>query len=314
MPSSTDPPTADVATEASHAAHGELDRYDTARLVAAFVDDQDGALAAVRAAMPALARAVDLGAPRLAAGGRLVHAGAGTSGRLGVLDGVELGPTFSWPAERAPALVAGGPAALLRAVEDAEDDADAGRAALTALGPAREDVVVVTSASGATPWALAVAGAAREAGALVIGLANNAGAPLLRAVDVAVLLETGPEVIAGSTRLKAGTAQKIALNTLSSALMVRLNKVHGSLMVDLRATNAKLRLRALAITMRASGADEAAASAMLARCGGQVKTAVVALLAGCEPAQAQARLEAARGSVRDAVAAAGAAGAEGASR
>jgi N-acetylmuramic acid 6-phosphate etherase len=289
-------------TELPHAAHPELDRYDTARLVAAFVDDQDGALAAVRAASPALVRAVERAAPRLADGGRLMYAGAGTSGRLGVLDSVELLPTFSWPRERAPSLIAGGPPAMLRPVEDAEDDAAQGRAELAALRPTARDVAIVISASGTTPYALGAAAAARDAGALTIGIANNAGAPLLALVEIPILLDTGPEVISGSTRLKAGTAQKIALNTLSSALMVRLHKVHGNLMLDLLATNAKLRRRALALTVRASGTDEVRAAAMLARCDGQVKTAVVALLAGCEPTEARARLERAQGSVRDAVA------------
>jgi N-acetylmuramic acid 6-phosphate etherase len=286
-----------LATETPHAAHAGLDGYDTAALVQAFVADQALAAQAVAAAAPALAAAVDAAVPRLRAGGRLLYAGAGTSGRLGVLDSVELHPTFSWPLERAQALLAGGLGAMFQAVEGAEDDAAQGAADLAALGPTAQDVVICIAASGSTPYVLGAARAARAAGALSIGLANNPGAPLLAAVDAPLLLDTGPEVISGSTRLKAGTAQKIALNTFSSACMVRLHKTWGPLMVDLRATNTKLQRRALALTMRATGADEAAARAALAACGGHVKTAIVMLLAGVDAAAAARRLAAADGSV-----------------
>ncbi len=288
-------------TESPNAAHASLDLYPTARLVGVLVDDQAAAADAVRAAAPRLVRAVELAVPRLAAGGRLLYAGAGTSGRLGVLDSVELLPTFSWPRDRAPSLIAGGASAMLQAVENAEDREDRGHAELSALRPGPDDVAILLSASGTTPYVLGALDAARAAGALTIAMANNPGTPLLQRAEIPILLDTGPEVISGSTRLKAGTAQKIALNTLSSAVMVRLHKVYGNLMVDLHATNEKLRRRALALTMRASGAQAAPAADMLARCDGQVKTAVVALLAGCEPAQARERLARAQGSVRDAL-------------
>lgn len=291
------PPPSPLNTEQPHPAHAALDRYDTAALVDALAADQAGAAAAVRAAGPALAQAVDAAAPRLAAGGRLVYVGAGTSGRLGLLDSVELNPTFSWPHGRAVALLAGGERALFVAVEGAEDSAEGGAADVQRAGVGAQDVVLVLAASGATPYAVAAAQAARAAGALTVGFANNPGAPLLAACEVGVLLDTGPELISGSTRLKAGTAQKIALNTFSSAVMVRLHKVYGNLMVDLRATNAKLRRRALALTVRASGADEAAAQAALDACGQHVKTAVVMLKAGVDAATAAARLEKAQGSV-----------------
>jgi N-acetylmuramic acid 6-phosphate etherase len=288
-------------TEQPHPDHPALDTYDSAALVRAFAADQALAAQAVQAAAPALAAAVDAAVPRLEAGGRLVYVGAGTSGRLGLLDSVELHPTFSWPPARALALLAGGEGAVRRAVEGAEDDAPQGAADLRALAVGAADVVLLIAASGRTPYALGAAAAAREAGALTVGFANNPGAALLAACDIGVFLDTGPEVISGSTRLKAGTAQKIALNTFSSSVMVRLHKVHGNLMVDLRATNAKLQARALRLAMLASGADEAAAGAALAAAGGSVKTAIVMLVAGVDAAEAGRRLDAAAGSVRGAL-------------
>lgn len=289
------------ATEAPHPAHAELDGYDTPALVQAFVADQTEAAAAVARAAPALAQAVDAALPRLQAGGRLVYAGAGTSGRLGVLDSVELLPTFSWPRERACALLAGGAGAMFVAVEGAEDDRAQGAADLAALAPTPQDVVLLVAASGSTPYALGAAEAARAAGALTVAVVNNPGSALAAAAGIAVVLDTGPEVISGSTRLKAGTAQKIALNSFSSSVMVRLNKTYGPLMVDLRATNAKLERRALALTVLASGADETAARAALAACGRRVKTAIVMLRRGVDAAGAEALLAAAGGSVRRAL-------------
>lgn len=289
------------ATEEPHPAHAALDGYDTPALVAAFVADQAVAAMAVQAAAPALARAVDAAVPRLQAGGRLIYVGAGTSGRLGLLDSVELLPTFGWPTERAPALLAGGRGAMFVAVEGAEDDGAQGAADLAALRPTAHDVVLLIAASGSTPYALGACAAARAAGALTLGIVNNAGAPLAAAAEIGVVLDTGPEVISGSTRLKAGTAQKIALNTFSSSVMVRLHKTYGHLMVDLRATNAKLRRRALALTCRASGADEAAAAAALDAAGQRVKTAIVMLRASLDAAAADARLDAHAGSVRRAL-------------
>jgi N-acetylmuramic acid 6-phosphate etherase len=289
-------------TEQPHPAHARLDTYDTAALVQAFVADQALAAQAVQAAAADLARAVDAAVPRLRAGGRIVTVGAGTSGRLGVLDSVELGPTFSWPRERAPALLAGGEPAMFVAFEGAEDDREQGAAELRALAPTPHDVVLALSASGGTPYALGAAQAARAAGALTVGIVNNAGAALAAACEIGIVLDTGAEVISGSTRLKAGTAQKIALNTFSSAVMVRLHKTYGNLMVDLRASNAKLQQRALALTVRASGAGEDAARAALAASGMQVKVAIVMLEAGVDAAEARQRLAAADGSVQRALA------------
>jgi N-acetylmuramic acid 6-phosphate etherase len=286
-----------LSTEQPHPGHPQLDRYDTAALVDALVGDQAQAARAVRGAGAALARAVAAAALRLAAGGRIVYIGAGTSGRLGLLDSVELNPTFSWPRERSPALLAGGERALFVAVEGAEDNREQAAADVQAAGVNAQDVVLVIAASGTTPYAVAAAIAARTAGALTIGIANNPGTPLLAACEIAVLLDTGPELISGSTRLKAGTAQKIALNTFSTAVMVRLHKVYGNLMVDLRATNAKLVQRALRLTVTATGADEETARAALAACGSRVKVAIVMLKAGVDAAEAERRLDASQGSI-----------------
>jgi N-acetylmuramic acid 6-phosphate etherase len=290
-----------LKTETPSPQHPLLDQYPVPELVAAFVDDQFNAVQAVRNAVPRIARAVEAAVPRIEAGGRLLYVGAGTSGRLGVLDSVELYPTFSWPHERAVALLAGGESAMFVAVEGAEDDYDQGGRAMAAVQPGERDVVLLLAASGATPYVLGALHTARAAGALTIGLANNAGSPLANEAEIGVTLDTGSEIISGSTRLKAGTSQKIALNTISSAIMVRLHKVYGNLMVDLKPTNAKLYARALRLTMHATGADEAAARAALEACGHHVKVAIVALRRQVPVEQAEALLARAGGSLRAAV-------------
>jgi len=296
-------PPAPLTTEAADARHPDLDRYETPALIAAFVDDQQGAVAAVRAAVPDLARAVDAAVPRIAAGGRLIYIGAGTSGRLGVLDSVELNPTFSWPRDRAHALMAGGDAAMYAAVEGAEDDGPQGSADLHRLGPSENDVVLLIAASGATPYVLGALQAARASGALTIAIANNPGSPLAAFAEIGITLDTGAEVISGSTRLKAGTAQKIALNTFSSALMVRLHKVYGNLMVDLRATNAKLLRRAQRLTMEATACSAMEAERTLQACDYRIKVAIVALKRRIDTRRADVLLQAHGGSVRGALAA-----------
>ena len=288
-------------TESPSTQHTELDLYATPDLVAAFVDDQLQAVQAVRAASVDLARAVDAALPRMLAGGRLIYAGAGTSGRLGVLDSVELYPTFSWPHERAIGLLAGGDTAMFKAVEGAEDDADQGARDVQSIQVGPNDVVLLIAASGSTPYVLGALQEARNAGALTIGFANNPNAPVTQQADIGITLDTGNEVVSGSTRLKAGTSQKIALNTFSSALMVRLNKVYGNLMVDLKATNAKLVRRAVALTMRAAGCDEAQARKTLLACDHHVKVAVVAIKCGVDIATARERLANAGDSVRGAL-------------
>jgi N-acetylmuramic acid 6-phosphate etherase len=290
-----------LKTETPSPQHAQLDQYSVGALVEALVDDQRQAIQAVQAATPSLVAAVEAMTPRIAAGGRLVYVGAGTSGRLGVLDSVELYPTFSWPHERAVALLAGGMNAMFEAVEGAEDDRARGASDLRLRYPNYNDVILLVAASGTTPYVLGALQAARMVGSLTIGISNNPGTPLVREADIGIVIDTGEEVISGSTRLKAGTAQKIVLNTLSSALMVRLHKVYGNLMVDLQATNAKLVERAVRLTMHATGADETAARTVLAQCHFHVKVAIVALLKQQTVEQAQQLLDLANGSVRAAL-------------
>jgi N-acetylmuramic acid 6-phosphate etherase len=281
--------------------HTDLDLYGTTDLVNALVEDQLHAVRAVRSASVKLAQAVDAAVPRMHCGGRLIYAGAGTSGRLGVLDSVELYPTFSWPRARAVGLIAGGADAMFVAAEGAEDDRAQGARDVQAVDVGPNDVVLLIAASGATPYVLGALEAAKAVGALTIGLANNPGAPVTALADMGITLDTGSEVISGSTRLKAGSAQKMALNAFSSALMVRLHKVHGNLMVDLKATNAKLVRRSIALTMRAAGCDEATARKVLEMCDHHVKVALVAIKLGCDVATARAKLDAAGDSVRKAL-------------
>ncbi|WP_038487352.1 N-acetylmuramic acid 6-phosphate etherase [Janthinobacterium agaricidamnosum] len=291
-----------LSTETPSQRHPDLDLYPANRLVDTLIGDHFDAVGAVHRAAPQITAAVTAALPRIAAGGRLIYAGAGTSGRLGVLDSVELYPTFSWPHERALAILAGGTGAMFEAVEGAEDDRQQGALDVQALLPGTNDVVILLAASGATPYVLGALHAARAAGALTIGIANNRAAPVSVEAAIGITLDTGMEVISGSTRLKAGTAQKIALNTISTALMVRLNKTYGNLMVDLKATNAKLLQRAVGLTMHATGADQATARAVLEQCGFHVKVAIVALSKKITTDQAQALLDGANGSVRMALA------------
>ena len=291
-----------LKTETPSALHTDLDLYAPRELLAAFVEDQVEAVNAVRAALPQLEAALIAALPRIQAGGRLLYAGAGTSGRLGVLDSVELPPTFGWPRDRAVALLAGGQSAMFAAVEGAEDDRALGASDIASIKPTANDVLLALAASGGTPYVLGAIEAGRAAGALTIGFANNADAPVTKSADIGVTLDTGSEIISGSTRLKAGSAQKMALNTFSSSLMVRLNKVYGNLMVDVQATNAKLVRRTVALTMRATGCDEAAARVALDASNQSVKLAIVVIKLGIAPDAARARLDAAHGSVRAALA------------
>lgn len=288
-------------TETVSTAHADLDTLSPADMARRFITEQQGAVAAALAASDQIAAAAAAAAPRLREGGRLLYFGAGTSGRLALLDAVELVPTFSWPAERAVASLAGGPGAVRQAVEGAEDDVGLAERDLLALEPTPLDVVISIAASGRTPYAMAVLRAARPLGALTIAIVNNPGAPMIGLAEHAIVLDTGAEVIAGSTRLKAGTAQKIALNTLSSCVMVQLEKVYGNLMVDLKATNAKLVVRATGLVVRLTGAEEVTAERMLKASALEVKTAAVALRCNLSPAGARARLAACAGSLRRAL-------------
>jgi N-acetylmuramic acid 6-phosphate etherase len=275
----------------------DADTWPVERALAAMLDAQMTALEAVRDALPGLARAAEAGADRLRPGGRLVYAGAGASGRLAVQDGVELHPTFGWPREHLAYLIAGGEAALVRSVEGAEDDATAAVAAVAALTLRSEDVVVAVAASGRTAFTCAIQRAARTAGALTIGLANNPRTPLLEGAEIPVLLATGPEFLAGSTRMAAGTAQKIALNLLSTQTMMALGRVYDGFMVDVVPTNAKLVARAKGIVQALTGCTPAGAAALWQRAGGDLKLAVL-LADGLSLDEARARLAAAGGNLR----------------
>ena len=235
-------------------------------------------------------------------GGRLFYFGAGTSGRLGVLDASECPPTFSSPPEQVQGTIAGGDVALRQAVEGAEDDARAGALAVQRAGAGERDVVVGLAASGSTPYVLGALGAARERGAFAVAVVCNPGSALSAAADLAIEVEVGPEVVTGSTRLKAGTAQKLVLNMLSTAAMIRSGKVYGNLMVDLTATNAKLRRRAARIVAEVAGISPAAALPLLQQTGFRVKPAIVMAVRGCDAAEATRRLEAAGGMLREALA------------
>ena len=292
------------ATESIDPGSADLDLRPTGEVLATLLASQRRGLDAVEVARDALERAVTAAAARLREGeGRLVFAGAGASGRLAVQDGAELWPTFGWPASRLVLAMAGGERALIASVEGVEDDARAARAEAEALALGPADVVVALAASGGSAWTCAWLEAARRCGALGIGLANNADTPLLAAADCPVLLDSGAEVLAGSTRMAAGTSQKVALNVFGTALMVRLNRTYGNLMVDMAATNAKLDARRLRLLRGVLPTiDDEAARAALDAAGGWVKLA--ALIARGDGAdEARCRLEAHDGSLRAALAA-----------
>ncbi|MBL8697446.1 MAG: N-acetylmuramic acid 6-phosphate etherase [Alphaproteobacteria bacterium] len=287
-----------LRTEGVDEAFVDIDEWPVERILAGLLDHQVAAIEAVRRALPQLAVVVERAAPRLAAGGRLVYVGAGTSGRLGTQDGVELTPTYSWPPSRVLSLMAGGDGAFLRSVEGAEDDATTGAARAHALGPTAQDVFLGIAASGTTPFVIAALATARRVGALTVGIACNPGAPLLEAGECGVLLDTGPEAVAGSTRLKAGTAQKAALNLLSTTLMIRLGRVYRGLMVEMQATNAKLRRRAVRMLMRLARCGEPEALRAMDAAGGDLKVAILMTLDGIARDEAVRRLAAAGGLVR----------------
>jgi N-acetylmuramic acid 6-phosphate etherase len=256
---------------------------------------------AVAAAAPAIAAAIDAIAERMLRGGRLIYAGAGTAGRVGVLDAVECPPTFNTDPGQVVALLAGGDSALRGASEDAEDDTESAPAQLEQLGLGSDDVVVGVSASGRTPYVLAAVAHARSRGALTVGVACNPNSRLSASVDHPIEVVVGPELISGSTRLKAGTAQKLVLNMISTIAMVRLGKTFGNLMVDLQATNEKLRARAVRIIAYAAAADDSAASAALGAAGGDTRLAIVALRLGVDTDEARRRLDEHGGNIRRAL-------------
>jgi N-acetylmuramic acid 6-phosphate etherase len=253
----------------------DLDSWSTGDMIEAMYDGQLTACAAVRPALPAIDAAVDDAVSVLKRGGRLVYAGAGTSGRIAIQDGAELRPTYDWPDDRIVFVMAGGMQAVLQSVEGAEDDPAKGAEAIADAGVDERDVVIAVAASGTTPFTLGALRCARARAALCIAVANNPGAPLFEPAHHRILIETGTEVLAGSTRMQAGTAQKIVLNLFSTAVMVKLGRVYRGLMVGMRASNAKLLRRAEIIVARIVGCDENDAVKLLERAEGDVKLAIL---------------------------------------
>ncbi|MFO1052407.1 MAG: N-acetylmuramic acid 6-phosphate etherase [Planctomycetota bacterium] len=297
----SDVPLDRLTTEARNPRSEDLDRLSALDFVRLMNDEEVAAARAVGAVAGRIAEALEMCAARVARGGRLIHVGAGTSGRLGVLDAVECPPTFNVAPEVVVGLIAGGERAFVRAVEGAEDSVEAGAADLRALAVSAQDAVVGIAASGRTPYVIGALREARARGAATVAVACNADAPISREAEVAIEVVVGPEVLTGSTRLKAGTATKLVLNTLSTGVMVRLGKTYGNLMVDVQATNLKLVARSRRIVAQATGLSPDAAARALDAAAGEVKTAIVATRLAVSPEQARARLRAAQGRVRDAL-------------
>jgi N-acetylmuramic acid 6-phosphate etherase len=289
-----------MATENFSTRFQDLDAWPSLDILSAFYEGQLAAVAAVRPALPAIAAAAEEAVARLRRGGRLVYVGAGTSGRIGVQDGTELPPTFNWPDDKLVYLIAGGEGALLKAVENAEDSVEQGIAGIRNSGVGPTDVVIGVAASGRTPFTVAALEEARARGAQTIGISNNADAPILDVCSHPILADTGEEVVAGSTRMKAGTAQKVILNLLSTLVMVRLGRVYRGLMVHMRATNAKLRRRSEIMVSQITGCDDATAIEALQQANGDLKLASLIAL-GVAPSEAQAALTRSDGNLREAL-------------
>ncbi|MGA8112165.1 MAG: N-acetylmuramic acid 6-phosphate etherase [Actinocatenispora sp.] len=286
---------AQLRTEQADPRYAGIDRLPTSEL-AALMNEADATVPdAVAAAIPTLVPAIDAIVGRMTAGGRLLYVGAGTPGRIGILDAAECPPTFGTPPERVQGVIAGGPTAITGAVEGAEDDTASGSADILARGIGRDDAVLGITASGRTPYVLAALGEARKRGALTVGLSCNTDAELSAVVEYPIEVAVGPEFIAGSTRLKAGTAQKLILNMISTITMVRLGKTHGNLMVDLIATNEKLLARAVRMVQEITGATADAAMTALSAADQHVKTAVVMIERATDATTARALLTAAEG-------------------
>jgi N-acetylmuramic acid 6-phosphate etherase len=291
-------------TERPSPRYSNIDVWEPSDIAEAMIEGQLAAVAAVRAARDALVGAAIAAEAKLRIGGRLVYVGAGTSGRLAVQDGAELIPTFSWPQDRLLLLIAGGKDALLRSVEGAEDGVDQAVRLVQRHEIGVDDVLIAVAASGTTPFTLSCLREARKRGALTIGIANNRDTPILQEADHPIWLDTGAEPIAGSTRMKAGTAQRITLNVFSSVVMILLGRVYDGLMVDVQAVNQKLVRRSESILKRLTGHSDEQACAALRKANGNVKLAVL-LLHGCDLKEATRVLEHAGGQLRAALAAIG---------
>ena len=279
----------------------DLDAWPSLEAVHAMFEGQLSAVAAVRQALPAIVKAGEAAAERLAENGRLIYAGAGTSGRIGVQDGAELSPTFGWPEARVAFAIAGGNRALSASVEGAEDDRDAAKRALQHLDVSGRDVAIGLAASGATSYTVEFMQGARDLGALTVAVANNPAAPLLASAEYPICVETGSEVLAGSTRMKAGTAQKVVLNLLSTLVMIRLGRVYRGMMVDMRAGNTKLLRRATAMVSHLAHCDDKTAKRAFDDADGDLKVAVL-LAQGIDAETARMLIRRSRGRLRSVLA------------
>jgi N-acetylmuramic acid 6-phosphate etherase len=286
-----------MLTEQISSRYVELDSWSTGDMLAAMYEGQLAAAAAVRGTLTDLAAAIDDAVPALRRGGRLVYVGAGTSGRIAIQDGAELPPTFDWPSERVVFAMAGGIGALVRSVEGAEDDDVAGSQAMSDASVGANDVVIGVAASGTTPYTIGALRYAMQAGAVTVAIANNRGAPMFDVAKHRLLVETGGEVVAGSTRMKAGTAQKIVLNLFSTAVMIKLGRVYGGLMVHMRASNKKLRRRAENMVALVVDCSASEAARFVDEAGGDVKLAILLGL-GMPHTDAQTALQRNDGNLR----------------
>ncbi|MGC0827402.1 N-acetylmuramic acid 6-phosphate etherase [Pantoea agglomerans] len=295
-----------MITEGRNPASQNIDELSTEAMLRVINDEDKKVALAVEAIVPQIAAAVDAIYAAFQAGGRLIYCGAGTSGRLGILDASECPPTFGTPREQVVGLIAGGHTAILQAVENAEDNREQGAQDLKDIHFSRHDVLVGIAASGRTPYVLGALAYANELGATTVSLTCNPGSAMSQVAAIALTPVVGPEVVTGSSRMKAGTAQKLVLNMLTTGSMIRSGKVYGNLMVDVEATNQKLVQRQVNIVMQATDCDEATASAALTACGGHCKTAILMVLADLAADEAKALLSQHQGFIRQALQAAGA--------
>ncbi|MFW0699239.1 N-acetylmuramic acid 6-phosphate etherase [Pantoea sp. R13S299] len=295
-----------MITEGRNPASQNIDELSTEAMLRVINDEDKKVALAVEAIVPQIAAAVDAICAAFHAGGRLIYCGAGTSGRLGILDASECPPTFGTPREQVIGLIAGGHTAILQAVENAEDNREQGAQDLKDIHFSRHDVLVGIAASGRTPYVLGALAYANELGATTVALTCNPGSAMSQVAAIALTPVVGPEVVTGSSRMKAGTAQKLVLNMLTTGSMIRSGKVYGNLMVDVEATNQKLVQRQVNIVMQATDCDDATASAALTACGGHCKTAILMVLADLSADEAKALLSQHQGFIRQALQAAGA--------
>ncbi|MDQ1212655.1 N-acetylmuramic acid 6-phosphate etherase [Pantoea anthophila] len=295
-----------MITEGRNPASQNIDELSTEAMLRVINDEDKKVALAVEAILPQIAAAVDAICAAFRAGGRLIYCGAGTSGRLGILDASECPPTFGTPREQVIGLIAGGHTAILQAVENAEDNREQGAQDLKDIHFSRHDILVGIAASGRTPYVLGALAYANELGATTVALTCNPDSAMAQVAAIVLTPVVGPEIVTGSSRMKAGTAQKLVLNMLTTGAMIRSGKVYGNLMVDVEATNQKLVQRQVNIVMQATDCDDATARAALTACGGHCKTAILMVLAGLDADEAKALLSQHQGFIRQALQAAGA--------